>query len=149
MNTQISVTKSFKWEMAHMLAHHEGACRNIHGHSYKLEVTVVRNSKRLKHDMVEDFSNLDKLVKELIVAHYDHSFLYWENSDDEGERALAETAIKYNHKVVGMALRPTAENMADDIFDKLKKPLSEMGLSINRLRLWETESSYVEICPNA
>ena len=149
MKPQISVTKSFKWEMAHMLAHHEGACRNIHGHSYQLEITVVRNSERLEHDMVEDFSHLEKLVRALIVDRYDHAFLYWENSDDEGERALAEVARKYNHKVVGMALRPTAENMADDIFELLRKPLNETGLSLHRLRLWETASSYVEICTNA
>ena len=113
--------------MAHMLANHWGACRNLHGHSYRLHVTVMRIAELAVNDMVVDFSDLKSLVNKLIVYKYDHAFLYWENSDDEGEQAIAAAAMKFGHKVVGMKQRPTAENMLYDIADSLHSPTATDG----------------------
>ena len=75
----IRITKAFKFEMAHVLKGYDGLCRNIHGHTYELKVTVAghlvfdKNSPKL--GMVMDFGDLKKIVKEEVVDKYDHSLV--------------------------------------------------------------------------
>ena len=75
----IRITKEFQFEMAHALLGYDGPCKNIHGHSYKLDVTVKGNVKAGTEDsdegMVVDFGIIKKLVKELIVDEFDHSLV--------------------------------------------------------------------------
>lgn len=113
----VSVTKIFKFEMAHQLnGCYSQECKNIHGHGYKLEITF---SGPLNEDgMVMDF----KLVKEIvqpIVDHFDHSF------------QTTET-LGYN---------PTAENMADDIFKQIRKKC----VLLKSIRLWETDTCFIDV----
>ena len=145
MTNNITITKIFGWEMAHMLANYKGACQNLHGHSYRLQVTVMRIAEPTLNDMVVDFSDLRALVNKLIVYKYDHAFLYWKNSNDEGEQAIAAAVIKSGLKAVGMKQRPTAENMVSEIADSLHKPLEKLGLTLRNIKLWETSSSYAEV----
>lgn len=115
----ISVTKLFEFEAAHHLPNYDGACRNPHGHSYKLEVEVAGKVDEMT-GMIIDFSDLKKAVKELIINEYDHTDL---------------------NKFYSM---PTAENMAVRIFHVLKN--SPGGIpNIVRVRLWETSTSYAEV----
>ena len=62
----ISVTKVFTFDSAHNLINYEGACRNLHGHTYKLEVTVCGDINEM--GMVCDFSELSLLIKDNIVS---------------------------------------------------------------------------------
>ena len=74
----IRLTKEFKFEMAHALYGYDGLCANLHGHSYKLLVTVrggVKNEEEPKQGMVIDFSVLKSIVKSLIISKYDHSLV--------------------------------------------------------------------------
>ena len=80
----IRITKEFKFEMAHALHAYDGLCKNIHGHSYRLWVTVkgkVKNDHgHTKDGMVMDFGGLKEIVKPEIVDKYDHSLVLNANS---------------------------------------------------------------------
>ncbi len=71
---RVRVTKEFTFEMAHALFNYNGACRNIHGHSYKLQVTVIGSPSTDEHNpklgMVLDFSILKGIVNPLIIERY-------------------------------------------------------------------------------
>ncbi len=75
----IRLTKIFNFEMAHALFGYDGPCKNIHGHSYQLEVTIggmpEPDSSNPKYGMVMDFSDLKAIVKEQIVDRLDHALL--------------------------------------------------------------------------
>ena len=70
---KIRVTKFYDFEMAHALWNYDGLCKNIHGHSYKLFVTVIgepiNNENDNKNGMVIDFSDLKKIVKEKLLTN--------------------------------------------------------------------------------
>jgi len=76
---KIRLTKEFNFEMAHALWNYDGLCKNIHGHSYKLLVTVIgeaiTDKKNPKLGMVMDFSDLKQIVKKEITEKYDHSIV--------------------------------------------------------------------------
>ena len=80
----IRITKQFKMEMAHALYGYDGLCKNIHGHSYRLWVTlrgpVLEKHGHEKDGMVLDFGLLKRLVKPHIIDKYDHSFVLNANS---------------------------------------------------------------------
>ena len=82
----ITATKKFRFEMAHMLSNHPSLCKNVHGHSYVLEVTAIANNNDC--DMVVDFSDLKQLVNSVIVDKMDHAFAYDNNSIDECENEI-------------------------------------------------------------
>ena len=83
----IRLTKEFSFEMAHALAGYDGPCREIHGHSYKLFVTVrgipEQNPNSPKYGMVMDFGDLKRIVNRLIVDRYDHAFVLRETEANQ------------------------------------------------------------------
>ena len=84
----ITVTKRFSFEACHHLPYYKGACHNIHGHSYKLDVTVggevIEDKNNEKCGMIIDFKDLKEIVNR-VVNHLDHSNLneYFENPTAE------------------------------------------------------------------
>ena len=78
-NSVIRITKEFKFEMAHALKGYDGLCRNIHGHSYELLVTIsgypISDSNSPKLGMVMDFGDLKQIVRSTIVDVYDHALV--------------------------------------------------------------------------
>ena len=120
----ITVTKQFMFEACHHLPHYEGACHNLHGHSYKLEVTVnglvELDPSNPKCGMIVDFKDLKQIVKDKVVDKYDH-----QNLNDF-----------FNN--------PTAEIMVAQIALDLIAELEPKGLSLVSCRLWETTTSYAE-----
>lgn len=115
-----TLTKQFKFEAAHSLPNHDGKCRNLHGHSYVLEVTVSgeKHTSGPKEGMVVDFADISKIVNEHIINKWDHQFL---------------------NDVVPFVT--TAENLAEECF----KILEIKGLQVERIKLWETAKSFVEV----
>lgn len=138
----ITATKKFRFEMAHMLSKHPSLCRNVHGHSYVLEVTAIANNNDC--DMVVDFSDLKQLVNSVIVDKMDHAFAYDNNSIDECENEIVAVLHKYNKKIIPFYGRPTAEIMCQEIFRKLSDAAQGQRYSISKVRLYETESGWVE-----
>lgn len=133
------VSKEFSFDMAHILDGHDGKCRNLHGHTYKLQVEVSGDlyQQGPKKGMVMDFADLKDIVKTLILEPMDHAFIYDTNS--ERECKIAALLNELDSKTFGMPSRTTAEEMARFIFNRLK---SELPLSA--VRLWETPTSFCE-----
>ncbi len=116
----IEITRQFRFESAHFLPNHDGKCRNMHGHSYILEVTVGGDiiQSGPKEGMVMDFADLSKLVEEEIISKWDHKCL---------------------NEVVSFV--PTSENLALEAI----RILQNKNLSVTKVRLSETEKSFVEV----
>ena len=152
---KIRSTKTFTFAMAHLLSGHKGLCKNLHGHNYKMEVTAVAQSNNAVKEvgpaegMVVDFKDLKQFVNKAIVNPLDHATMIWEDSKDPFEHELWALLRKYDKKVVVVAYRPTAENMAADFMSRLNTILNaiEADYRIEKIKLWETDSSYSEILP--
>ena len=137
----VRITKEFKFEMAHALYGYDGLCKNIHGHSYKLCVTVkgeVKNdSGNPKDGMVLDFDVLKSIVKPEIINKYDHSLVLNANSPHSG---IDFSAFE---KVFFLPYQPTSENLVTDFALKIKSKLPQ-GIELYKVVLSETATSFAE-----
>ena len=144
MNQKIRITKEFHFETGHALHGYDGLCKNVHGHSYKLAVTVIgtpiNDPKQTKNGMVIDFSDLKKIVKEEIVIPFDHATVLNVTSP---HKELAEEMESRGHKVLKVNYQPTSEMMVIDFANKIKNRLPK-GISLHALKLRETETSFAE-----
>ena len=140
----IRITKSFSFETGHALYGYDGLCKNVHGHSYKLSVTVIGrpidDSNHVKYGMVIDFKDLKKIVKEEIVDVFDHATVFNQNTPHVD---LAKTLESSGHKVLLVDYQPTSEMMVIDFAQKIKARLPK-NITLHSLRLQETASSYAE-----
>jgi 6-pyruvoyltetrahydropterin/6-carboxytetrahydropterin synthase len=143
MSSLIRVTKEFTFEMAHALLNHDGPCRNVHGHSYRLYVTVSgipeNDPGNPKNGMVIDFSDLKKIVREEVINRFDHSFVISDSYNTEKLRMFREV---FENSVV-VNYQPTCENLVTDFAKRISKRLPS-GVSLHSLKLYETASSYAE-----
>ena len=141
--TKIRITREFTFEMAHALWNYDGPCRNIHGHSYKLYVTVsgnpLQDNTSTKLGMVIDFSDLKKIVKENIIDYFDHSVLI---SSSAGASELKNIREMFD-KFYIMDYQPTCENLVIHMAEILKEKLPG-GIDLFSLKLCETATSYAE-----
>jgi 6-pyruvoyltetrahydropterin/6-carboxytetrahydropterin synthase len=141
--TVIRVTKEFSFEMAHALEGHDGACRQIHGHSYRLWVTVKgapRRDDSPKRGMVVDFGELKRIVGEQIVSRYDHALVVRKTTDNE--RVVKELAAHYASVMV-VDWQPTSENLVAEFVEAIRYQLPS-GVGLCAVRLAETATSYAE-----
>jgi 6-pyruvoyltetrahydropterin/6-carboxytetrahydropterin synthase len=148
----ISIAKEFIWSMAHMLANHEGKCKNIHGHTYKMQVEIERvdgglihSPGKTDHGMILEFYDLNEIIKDTIVEPLDHAFLYWTDSTDELEHEVAVLLKKYDRKLVEISYRPTAENLATDFMKQIDSKLKPLGAGVKELILWESPTSFARV----
>ena len=141
---KIRITKLFSFETGHALYGYDGKCRNVHGHSYKLSVTVIgtpiSDSNHVKYGMVIDFSDLKKIVKEEIVDVFDHATVFNKNTP---HIELAQELESRGHNVLLVEYQPTSEMMVLDFADKIKTRLPE-NIQLFALKLQETETSFAE-----
>ena len=143
MTSVIRVTKLFSFEMAHLLSNYDGPCKNIHGHSYKLSVTVsgvpVQDDKSQKNGMVIDFSNLKAIIEKEIVNKFDHSVVINKNHDPE--------KVNVFENLFGNAIfvdyQPTCENLVADFASKIITHLPN-DIKLFSVKLHETATSYAE-----
>jgi len=139
----IRVTKEFNFEIAHALWNYDGPCANIHGHSYKMFVTIVGepidNDKNPKNGMVIDFGDLKRIVKQEIINPLDHAIILNKKAFDSLDCKLNEMFKK--QYIVDY--QPTCENMVIDFVQKLKAKLPS-GLTLHSLKLHETATSFAE-----
>ena len=142
--SNIRITKQFNFETGHALYGYDGKCRNVHGHSYKLSVTVIgkpiADANHVKYGMVIDFSDLKKIVQEEIVFKFDHATVFNQNTP---HIELARELEQRDHHVILVDYQPTSENMVIDFAQRIKSRLPE-NIKLFSLRLQETESSYAE-----
>ena len=139
----IRITKQFKMEMAHALYGYDGLCKNIHGHSYRLWVTlrgpVLDAYGHEKDGMVLDFGLLKRLVKPHIIDKYDHSFVLNANSSH------ANIDLSAFEKVYLLPYQPTSENLVNDFVSIIKNQLPE-NIELYKVVLSETANSFAEWC---
>lgn len=143
----VSATKEFTLDFAHMLAGHEGLCRNVHGHTYKVQVCVAYDGGEViesgpAEGMVIDFKQLKEFVTREIIDAYDHAFVTWKNSPDPIELQIAKLLKENGRKIVEVDFRPTAENFAFDWFDRLTFFGEDYNLIIESVKVWETPTSF-------
>lgn len=140
---KVRVTKEFHFEMAHALWNYDGLCKHIHGHSYKLAITIIGepivdlNDQKL--GMVLDFGDLKKVVKGPVVDFFDHSLVI----HSEAENYLPAEPNEMYDKVHVFDFQPTCENLVLHIAEKIL-PLLSPGVELFSVRLYETATSYAE-----
>lgn len=141
--SRIRLTKEFKFEMAHALLGYDGPCRNVHGHSYELTVTVLgiplADNSSPKLGMVMDFRDLKAIVKDCIVDEADHCLMLNEDVDAE----LVSMLRLHYEKILLVPYQPTTENMLTDFAQRIISRLPN-GTTLHSLRLRETVTSYAE-----
>jgi 6-pyruvoyltetrahydropterin/6-carboxytetrahydropterin synthase len=142
--SNIRITKQFSFETGHALYGYDGKCKNVHGHSYKLSVTVIGvpilDNTNVKFGMVIDFTDLKTIVREEIVDNYDHATVFNKNTPHV---ELANELSNRGHHVILVDYQPTSENMVVDFASKIKKRLPD-NIQLHSLKLQETESSFAE-----
>ena len=140
----IRITKIFTFETAHVLYNYDGKCKNLHGHSYKLFVTVkgvpINDLEHPKNGMVVDFGDIKKIVNEQIIEPWDHAVLINGNSP---HKDLGEGLEQQGHKVIYCDFQPTCENMLYEIASRIQSNLPD-EVTLAYLKLHETENSYGE-----
>ncbi|NLD46595.1 MAG: 6-carboxytetrahydropterin synthase QueD [Clostridiaceae bacterium] len=117
---KVSVSKVFTFDSAHHLNEYNGKCKNIHGHTYKLEITVKGYPD--KNGLVVDFHDLNDIVENEVLSKIDHLYL--------------NDLFDFN---------PTCEMIGLWIWEEVKKRITNMECSLEKLVLWETPTSFITI----
>jgi 6-pyruvoyltetrahydropterin/6-carboxytetrahydropterin synthase len=142
--SNIRITKQFDFETGHALYGYDGKCKNVHGHSYKLSVTIIgspiSDSTNVKFGMVLDFGDLKKIVTSEIVDKFDHATVFNKNTPHV---ELANELKKRGHNVILVDYQPTSEMMLVDFAKKIKKRLPN-SINLHSLKLQETGTSLAE-----
>ena len=129
------VTKTVRFDAAHILTNHAGLCRNLHGHTYRVDISVAGDAAA---DMVIDFKDLKNIANEVICGRFDHSFIY--STSSPGECEIAEVVQRHCMRTVAIPFRSTAENLARLFFSDLKPRIP----GLVSIRVWETADSCAE-----
>ena len=141
----MKVTKEFSFEMSHMLEGYDGHCSQIHGHSYRLFVTVEGEPLAVpgdpKEGMVMDFGELKRIVNTLVVERFDHALMIRSTAATAGLRAALKEHLE---RIVEVDYRPTCENMTTAIAALIAAALPAQ-VTLCGVRLYETATSYAEI----
>jgi 6-pyruvoyltetrahydropterin/6-carboxytetrahydropterin synthase len=140
----IRITKQFSFETGHALYGYDGKCKNVHGHSYKLSVTVsgkpISDNTNVKFGMVIDFGDLKKIVKEEIVDVFDHATVFNKNTPHV---ELAAELKNRGHHIILVDYQPTSEMMVIDFAKKIKDRLPST-IHLHSIKLQETDTSFAE-----
>jgi len=143
MNHKIRITKLFSFEMGHALENHDGMCQNIHGHSYKLRVTILgeptSNCNSPKEGMLMDFFDLKNIVNKHIIEKYDHALVLKSTTNPQ----VIEILKKQYQKIEITDYQPTSEQLLLQFVSILQNVLPS-NVQLFSLRLSETETSYAE-----
>ncbi len=139
----VRVTKQFNFESAHALWNYDGKCKNLHGHTYKLFVTVIgkpiEDVSSPKLGMVIDFGDLKKIVKTHIVNVFDHAVILNNKAPYKSFKNVPEMFERF----ISTDYQPTCENMTIHFADIIKKHLP-VDVNLHSIKLYETETSYSE-----
>ncbi len=144
MDNKVRVTKQFKFETGHAIYGYDGLCKNVHGHSFKLDVTIIGqpiiDPDHVKNGMVIDFGDLKTIVNQEIVDPFDHATVLNVNSP---HKEIADEMESRGHKILRVSYQPTCEMMIIDFALKLKAKLPN-HLKLYSLKLRETETAFAE-----
>lgn len=140
----IRITKDFRFETGHALYGYDGKCKNIHGHNFKLSVTVtgspITDKSHSKYGMVIDFSDLKKIINEEIINVYDHATVFNKNTSHIEE---ANFLSSRGHKILEVDFQPTSEMMVLNFAKIIASKLPD-NIKLHSLKLQETDTSCAE-----
>jgi 6-pyruvoyltetrahydropterin/6-carboxytetrahydropterin synthase len=144
----LTITRKLEFDAGHRIPDHKSQCRNLHGHRYTLEITlvgaVIKEEGSSDNGMIMDFSDVKALAKQHLVDVWDHAFLAYEK--DTVVREFLESIP--DHKTVIIDCIPTVENLAQTAFNILKAAYQDRygtGLRLHKLVLHETPNCWAEI----
>jgi len=144
----LTITRKLEFDAGHRIPDHKSQCRNLHGHRYTLETTlvgaVIDVEGNSDNGMIMDFSDVKALAKQHLVDVWDHAFLVY----DRDEKVRAFLASLPGHKTVVIDRIPTVENLALVAFGILKAAYTDRygtGLRLHKLVLHETPNCWAEI----
>lgn len=121
MKKNFILTTQLDFAAAHRLIGYEGDCAKLHGHNWKIEVSVIGHTLN-DIGMVIDFKQVKHHAKD-VVAELDHSYL---NDHPHFQRT-----------------NPTAENIAHYLYNELAKRLDQDAFKMHQIRVWENDRNYV------
>lgn len=133
------ITRHEEFEVAHVLPEYPGPCGNLHGHTYKIEVTVEGPQKEKEWGMVIDFNVLKSIIKEVVP---DHRFVYNSKNPSPLETEIVSVLDKYGCKIVGYPFATTAENMSQYFAQQINNKLKDYEVEVVEIKLWETTNSF-------
>jgi len=144
----LTITRKLEFDAGHRIPDHNSQCRNLHGHRYILEITltgqVVEHDGFADNGMIMDFTDVKALARENLVDLWDHAFLVY----DKDVKVKEFLDSLPNHKTVVLNRVPTVENLAKIAFDILKTVYQDRystGLSLSKIKLFETPNCWAEI----
>jgi 6-pyruvoyltetrahydropterin/6-carboxytetrahydropterin synthase len=144
----LTITRKLEFDAGHRIPDHKSQCRNLHGHRYTVEITlvgtVIEEEGSSDNGMIMDFSDVKALAKQHLVDVWDHAFLVYKK--DNAVREFLETLP--GHKTVIIDKIPTVENLAQAAFNILKAAYQDRygtGLHLHKLVLHETPNCWAEI----
>jgi len=136
-----TVTKTVRFDAAHILTDYDGRCKNLHGHTYRVDVSVGDASKPVdgtQADMVIDLKALKAIVGEVVLDRFDHAFIC--NMRSEGECDIAAAVERQGMRVAKIPYRSTVENLARHFYELLKESLP----GLVSVKVWETADNCAE-----
>jgi 6-pyruvoyltetrahydropterin/6-carboxytetrahydropterin synthase len=140
----IRVTKTFTFDMAHALFNHDGPCKNIHGHTYHLAVTLIgkaiQEHGHPKNGMIIDFADLKQIVHESVLSHFDHALVL----NSLAPHPAIELLHQQYDKIILLPFQPSCENLILDIKNRIEPLFRHERYYLHSLRLNETPSTYSE-----
>lgn len=145
MTDIIRVTRHEEFELSHVLSGYDGGCGRLHGHTYKLEVTL-QGPQTQPFGMVMDFKDLKRVMKTVIPDHY---FVYYEQ--DEVGKDIASTLDRHGIMSKSFPFVTTAENMVAYFAKLIEEAVHSMGytdVQVAEAKLWETSNSYATYINN-
>ena len=145
----LTITRKLEFDAGHRIPDHNSQCRNLHGHRYTLEITLI--GKVIEHEgyadngMIMDFTDVKALARKNLVDLWDHAFLVYEK--DVAVKDFLNSLP--NHKTVVLNRVPTVENLAQIAFEILKPVYQDRfstGLALSKIKLFETPNCWAEVC---
>lgn len=133
-----AVCRKFTFDSAHLIPKHKGKCKNLHGHTYLLELIIYGEIQ--DNGMVLDYGDI-KMMADRVIEEYDHSFLVNRNTEDSFELEALELCRANGKKIKLINGVTTTENIAVQLMEEL--PFKSMTI-----RLHETPNTFVEIFKN-
>ena len=136
----ISCTRKLEFDSAHRILNHESKCRTLHGHRYTVEVTVTSEGLDSLGRVV-DFSEIKKIIGGWLDLNFDHNTIL--HTDDHLVKVLFDDKMAMKVPYI-MKVNPTAENMADHLFEIFKDELFAKGMILKKIRVYETPNCYAQ-----
>jgi len=146
--TMLTITRKLEFDAGHRIPDHKSQCRNLHGHRYTLEITLIGNVIEQEgcsdNGMIMDFSDVKTLAKQHLVDVWDHAFLAYAKDN----AVLEFLASIPGPKTVIIDSIPTVENLARTAFNILKSAYQDRygtGLRLHKVVLHETPNCWAEV----